>query len=239
MPYHKERHHREMLFEMGLKYPGKEAQIGDLIMSGDLDEVPKAEPVRAVKHCVWEPKEGMDECVALEGSYFYFSYSWYAGEWSAGPRVVKWLGNGTSDGRTNKYDMRYHANCSHVVKESSWHCTDCFATIAQTKRKISSFLHHEMDRFPYNESSFIVDRAARGLALFTNNEAQAKMRRVSYCDKAPPFVLANPERFHYLLSRDPVTASYSDYAEYLGNRTDIVGNFHGEWYNLGGEIEKV
>ena len=23
-----------MLFEMGLKYPGKEAQIGDLIMSG-------------------------------------------------------------------------------------------------------------------------------------------------------------------------------------------------------------
>ena len=69
-----------------------------------------------------------------------------AGEWSAGPRVVKWLGNGTSDGRTNKYDMRYHANCSHVIKDSSWHCTDCFATIAQTKRKISSFLHHEMDR---------------------------------------------------------------------------------------------
>ena len=30
----RERHHREMLFEMGLKYPGKEAQIGDLIMSG-------------------------------------------------------------------------------------------------------------------------------------------------------------------------------------------------------------
>lgn len=156
----------------------------------------------------------MDDCVALEGSYFYFSYSWYAGEWpshdsfarnmcttgqeqsrfsypllhrqsrwrllediaaeallemtisgagpcrlailslmlwpagewSAGPRVVKWLGNGTSDGRTNKYDMRYHANCSHVVKDSSWHCTDCFATIAQTKSKISSFLHHEMDR---------------------------------------------------------------------------------------------
>ena len=98
---------------------------------------------------------------------------------------------------------------------------------------------HVPCRFPYNESSFIVDRAARGLALFTNNEAQAKMRRVSYCDKAPPFVLANPERFHYLLSRDPVTASYSDYAEYLGDRTDVVGNFHGEWYNLGGEIERV
>ena len=94
-------------------------------------------------------------------------------------------------------------------------------------------------RFPYNESGFIVDRAARGLALFTNKEAQAKMRRVAYCDKAPPFVLSNPERFHYLLSRDPVTASYADYAEYLGDRTDVMGNFHGEWYDLGGEVERV
>ena len=50
-------------------------------LTQDLDEVPKAEPVRAIKNCVWEPKEGMDECVALEGSYFYFSYSWYAGGW--------------------------------------------------------------------------------------------------------------------------------------------------------------
>ena len=55
----------------------------------DLDEVPKAEPVRAVKHCVWEPKEGMDECVALEGSYFYFSYSWYAGEWPSHDKFAR------------------------------------------------------------------------------------------------------------------------------------------------------
>ena len=85
-------------------------------------------------------------------------------------------------------------------------------------------------RFPYNTSEFIVDRVARGLALFTNNATQAQMARRPYCDYAPSFVLANPGRFHYMLSRDPVTGSFSDYAEYLGDRTDVVGNFHGAWY---------
>lgn len=46
----------------------------------DLDEIPKAEAVRALKHCEWEAKPGMDDCVALEGSISYFAYSWVAGE---------------------------------------------------------------------------------------------------------------------------------------------------------------
>lgn len=69
-----------------------------------------------------------------------------AGEWNAGPRVVKWLGNDTSDGQAGKNDMRYNAKCSLVLKNSSWHCTDCFATIAQVKKKISSFCHADLDR---------------------------------------------------------------------------------------------
>ena len=84
-------------------------------------------------------------------------------------------------------------------------------------------------RYPYNDPHFIVDRFARGLALFTDSEDEARMERVGYCDNAPSLVLANPGRFHYMLSRDPVTGSFSDYADYFGNRTDLVGNFHGEW----------
>ena len=85
-------------------------------------------------------------------------------------------------------------------------------------------------RYPYNESEFIVDRVARGIALFMDREEEARMKRVSYCDNAPSLVLAHPGRFHYMLSRDPVTGSFSDYAELFGNRTDIVGNWHGEWH---------
>ena len=45
----------------------------------DLDEIPKAEAVQALKHCEWEAKPSMDDCVALEGSLSYFAYSWVAG----------------------------------------------------------------------------------------------------------------------------------------------------------------
>lgn len=47
-------------------------------------------------------------------------------------------------------------------------------------------------------------------------------------------------RYHYMLARDPVTGSFSDYAEWLGNRTDVVGNFHGQWIDpVTQELESV
>ena len=45
----------------------------------DLDEIPKREAVRAIKHCTWEVKPGKHDCVALEGSFFYYAFSWNAG----------------------------------------------------------------------------------------------------------------------------------------------------------------
>ena len=47
-------------------------------------------------------------------------------------------------------------------------------------------------------------------------------------------------RYHYMLVRDPVTGSFSDYAEWLGNRTDVVGNFHAQWIDpVTQELETV
>ncbi|CAL5225162.1 g7943 [Coccomyxa viridis] len=189
--FQNEWYHRETLFREGLHQPGKEVQTGDLVMSGDLDEIPKAEAVRALKHCEWEAKPGMDDCVALEGSISYFAYSWVAGARNAGPRVVRWLGNGTLDSQEGKNNLRYHANCSLVLEQSSWHCSDCFATIAQVQKKIKSFCHSDRNRYPYNDTQFIVDRFARGLALFTDKEEDARMKRVGYCNNAPPILLGN------------------------------------------------
>ena len=33
-----------------------------------------------MKHCEWAVDPGKDDCVALEGSFSYYSYSWYMGE---------------------------------------------------------------------------------------------------------------------------------------------------------------
>lgn len=55
-------------------------------------------------------------------------------------------------------------------------------------------------RFPCSTSDFIVDRVARGLALFTNKATEAQMTQRACCGNAPPCVLANPEDFLYMLS---------------------------------------
>ena len=132
-------------------------------------------------------------------------------------------------GGMDKNSMRYKTTCDVVIKEAAWHCTDCFSTLAAIKSKISSFLHWEKNRFPYNDSAFIVDRVVRGFALFDPDEESAKLKRVDPCASAPPYVLANADRFGYMLQRDNVTGGFSDYAEFLGDRTDVVGNFHAQW----------
>ncbi len=52
----------------------------------------------------------------------------------------------------------------------------------------------EKDRYPYNETEWIVDRVVRGLALFEPKEDKAMLHRVPYCDYAPPAVLASPSK---------------------------------------------
>jgi len=53
----------------------------------------------------------------------------------------------------------------------------------------------EKDRYPYNETEFIVDRAVRGLNLFEPDKEKAQLRKVPYCENAPPAVLANPTKW--------------------------------------------
>lgn len=45
--------------------------------------------MRALKHCEWKAKPGMDDCVALEGTLSYFAYSWVAGEHPGSPLPSK------------------------------------------------------------------------------------------------------------------------------------------------------
>ncbi len=98
-----------------------------------------------------------------------------AGAWNAGPRVVKWLGNGTSDSQEGKNNLRYHANCSLVLEQSSWHCSDCFATIAQVQKKIKSFCHSDKNRWALMRKPHMVN----GMQLVVMELITASMWLVS------------------------------------------------------------
>lgn len=76
---HREWYHREMVFWKGLSVRGRGARPGDLIISGDLDEIPRPVAVQALRSCEWAQQPGYHDCAVLEGSFFYYSFSWYAG----------------------------------------------------------------------------------------------------------------------------------------------------------------
>ena len=73
------KHRRSVRMQEGLHQPGREAQFHDLIISGDVDEIPKAEAVAALRRCEWPKRPDHHNCAAMEGSFFYFSYANYAG----------------------------------------------------------------------------------------------------------------------------------------------------------------
>jgi hypothetical protein len=72
---------REWLWKEGV---GAHARQGDLIILGDVDEIPRPETLAALRACPFQAKHN---CANLDGSFFYYSYSGYAGEWLAGPKV--------------------------------------------------------------------------------------------------------------------------------------------------------
>ena len=75
---------RERLFELGLQEAGMEAAPGDLIILGDVDEIPRPEALMALKRFGFE---AVHNCAAMEADLFYYSYSLYSGVWKAGPKV--------------------------------------------------------------------------------------------------------------------------------------------------------
>jgi beta-1,4-mannosyl-glycoprotein beta-1,4-N-acetylglucosaminyltransferase len=62
----------------------------------------------------------------------------------------------------------------------------------------------------FKEPSEIVRRFRNGLELFERDDNTFK--RVDLMEDLPEFLKQNPERFSYLLDRDPVNANFRDYA---------------------------
>lgn len=82
--------------------------------------------------------------------------------------------------------------------------------------KIESFSHWELDRPEFKQPSEIVRRVRNGLDLF--NRSLEKYEKVDPWNDMPEYLQRNPERFDYLLNRDPANANFRDYV--LNDETD-------------------
>lgn len=204
----RERFQRNAMLDQVFPYltGAQKPQKGDVILVSDVDEIPKANALAALRNCAFPKK------VTLSSRFFYYSFQWrHRGPDWPHPQATFYDGRHTlrpADLRDiGRWDTGVKPEA--IVLNAAWHCSSCFATIGEMINKIQSFSHEEFNRAEFLEPSGIVTRVRQGLDLFDRQEEVYDF--VPNNPDTPEFLKQNTERFKYMLSRDGDNAGFRDY----------------------------
>lgn len=133
-------------------------QKGDVIIVGDLDEIPRREVVQLYREC-----EGQPALLNLKMDYYLYSFEFKQREstdktairmYDPSATEVDWLSHHKRQGST-------------VLVDAGWHCSWCFRTLDEYVFKMYSFAHADRRDDPtYEDKSEIQRRICRGDNLF-------------------------------------------------------------------------
>nr|POE72444.1 beta-1,4-mannosyl-glycoprotein 4-beta-n-acetylglucosaminyltransferase [Quercus suber] len=191
------------------------AQLGDVLIVSDIDEIPKPGTVNALRYC------GFPTRLTLRSRFYYYSFQWlHRGEQWAHPQATVYRG---LEDTIKPKDLRNGEPATpgflwlHILRswwqkgeilDASWHCSSCFATVAEMKKKMSSFSHSGWNTETNRDAKTIVDRVRHGLDLFGRKEEVYD--RVDKNQDLPQYILDQEQRFGYLVNRDGQNAGFSD-----------------------------
>ncbi|KAJ9139165.1 Glycosyl transferase family 17 protein [Pleurostoma richardsiae] len=185
---------------------------GDALVVADVDEIPRPEALAALRACDFPRR------TTLRSRFYYYSFQFlHRGEEWAHPQATTYRGGSSGGGTIPPVNLRNGdgAPAPLVWMESAdlwnagWHCSSCFATVGELLNKMASFSHVGLNRGEYRDRHRIADRVRAGRDLW-DREGQVYDRIEGNTD-VPPLLLAQPERFRYLLNRDGKSAGFSDY----------------------------
>jgi beta-1,4-mannosyl-glycoprotein beta-1,4-N-acetylglucosaminyltransferase len=175
-------------------------EIGDVILVSDLDEIPRPETLTVLRHCQFP------ERTTLRSRFFYYSFQWQhiGPEWHH-PQATYYQG----PEKTIKPEDLWRSQAAWDLWNSSWHCSSCFSTVAETLRKIEASSHTDLDQPRFKEPAEIVRRVRNGLDLFDRKGED--YQKMDWNDDIPQYLKRNQMRFNYILDRDPPNANFRDY----------------------------
>ena len=201
--WERERFHRNAMFEQGLSVPGKESRPGDILLTSDIDEIPRSWVIEALRRCAGF--EG--HIVKFDMNFFYYSYLIRAREnWSV--KMATFV-NGEGD-YPKPFDVRNAEANEILFTDAGWHCSYCFPELAQFRNKMRSFSHTELNLPKFLTQENIVRSIHSGVAFFSHVPGYFRHLNASEID-APAYVIEHAQRFHFLLDRTSPTAGLSDY----------------------------
>ncbi|EME40796.1 glycosyltransferase family 17 protein [Dothistroma septosporum NZE10] len=200
-----------------LVYTSKEAHEGDVVILSDVDEIPKPETMKILRHC------DVPDRLTLRSQFYYYSFQWlHVGEQWPHPQATVFHG---LQNTLSPNDLRhgYGGPVSWIpfwgminrwyqkaeLLDAAWHCSSCFATLDEMRKKMSSFSHTPLDTEENRNEAVMLRRVRTGQDLF--GRPGELYDRVDNNTDVPPFILKHEERFHYLLNRDGENAGFSDY----------------------------
>ncbi|KAI1288961.1 hypothetical protein EDD11_009483 [Mortierella claussenii] len=173
-------------------------QLGDLVISADVDEVVSRHTIELLKSC-----EGTPDFLHLRLRNYLYSYEFPVNdEGIARPSVRKWV-----PGQSHYV----HGKSANVLlTDSGWHCSFCFRSIEEFRFKMQAYSHADRVRHGYMmEPTWIQQSICQGTDLFGMFPEVYSFRelfkRIGAIPKSvsavdlPRYVLDNAQRFKFLL----------------------------------------
>lgn len=195
----------------------KEAHDGDVILVSDVDEIPKPEALNVLRHCNFPDR------LTLRSLFYYYSFQWlHVGEQWPHPQATVFHGlsetltpnelrNGIG-GPSSWWPFRASLHRwwqKADMWNAAWHCSSCFATLAEMRAKMESFSHTPLNTAENRDETTMLERVRHGEDLF-GREGQ-NYERVDDNQDVPRYVLERKTEFEYLLDRDGENAGFRDW----------------------------
>jgi beta-1,4-mannosyl-glycoprotein beta-1,4-N-acetylglucosaminyltransferase len=196
-----------------------EARENDVLVVSDVDEVVRPETMFVLRNCLFPTR------LTLLSDFYYYSFQWrHRGPQWAHPEATLYRGAATLAPETlrmGKLEASLWSPLAHLKRwrdratlaNAGWHCSSCFATVAEMQTKMHSFSHQELDTPENSNARAIVGRVRTGQDLFGRaGEVYDKLGRGQM--DVPGYILEQNEkegRFKHLLMRDGEDAGFEDW----------------------------
>ncbi|CAM4885402.1 unnamed protein product [Rotaria socialis] len=174
-----------------------------LLLTSDLDEIPKSRFVQALASCeLRTPFQPM----LLQCDFYYYSFEFRHATrpYSDGGTVSKFSPNTAVPSDLRKARFRYRS-----MPSTCFHCSSCFDRLASVRLKIASFSHTEFDIPKFRDQNHIIDRFRNGKDLF-DRVGERYRRTYPHETGLPKLLRVEPKRFLYMLNRSSPNAGFRD-----------------------------
>lgn len=194
------------------------ASEGDVLVVSDVDEIVRPEAMVVLRHCDFPAR------LTLRSDFYYYSFQWrHRGPQWAHPEATVYKGKDTllpNSLRQNLLDEGWAPLAAlrrwrdhGTLANAGWHCSSCFATVAEMQTKLHSFSHQELDTEENRDKKVILSRVREGKDLF-GREDQVYDKVPAEGLDVPSYILEQYQangRFKYLVDRDGEDAGFEDW----------------------------